>query len=247
MLATTTLDVEPGRSADRLQTQELATHACPDAQAIPQPPQLAGSFVTLISQPSTCLLLLQSAKPATHAPLHRPPLQLGLTMWLFEQTAPQAPQLATLVVTLTSQPSSCLLPLQSANPATHEPVHEPPVQPGLATWFAEQTTPQAPQFATLVATLISQPLELERSQSAKPALQDAILQAPFWQLGALLGKLHAVPQPPQFATSVLRSTQFAPQFGVTSPVQALHAVPCALQIRVPVWQRPVPGVPAAAV
>src|SRR5207245_2952164 len=41
-------------------------------QANPRPPQLA-VVVVAISQPSLSLLLLQSAKPAAQAPLHRPP------------------------------------------------------------------------------------------------------------------------------------------------------------------------------
>ena len=49
-------------------------------------------------------------------------------------------------MTSISQPSDCMLPLQSPNPVSQTPpLHEPDEQTGVA-WFDEQTTPQAPQL-----------------------------------------------------------------------------------------------------
>src|SRR6516164_7181081 len=52
--------------------------------------------------------------------------------------------------------------------------------------------------------LISQPLAALRSQSANPALQLAIAQAPAEQLETALGAEHALPQAPQLFTLVRR-------------------------------------------
>ena len=53
-------------------------------------------------------------KPAAQAPSQAPALQLGIGTLLLEHTTPHAPQLRTLDATSVSQPSVCLLPLQSA-------------------------------------------------------------------------------------------------------------------------------------
>ena len=60
-------------------------------------------MLSLISQPSVCLLLSQSAKPVLHAPLQMPPVHCAVTL-LLEQTVPHAPQLPALLVMSTSQP-----------------------------------------------------------------------------------------------------------------------------------------------
>ena len=53
-----------------------------------------------------------------------------------------------------------------------------------------------------------------------------------------------VPPPPQVCGA--RQHVVPEPQGTTSPVQALQPVPCALQVRVPVWQLLTPGVPVAA-
>jgi hypothetical protein len=69
-----------------------------------------------------------------------------------------------------------------------------------------QRVPQAPQLSALFWVLVSQPLTTLPSQSAKPELQLAMLQALAAQRGVALGSEHTVPQAPQlvalFATSV---------------------------------------------
>ena len=67
-----------------------------------------------ISQPSICLLPLQSAKPAVQAPLHAPPPHVREAMLFDEHAVPQAPQLFGSVAIAISQPSVSLLLLQSA-------------------------------------------------------------------------------------------------------------------------------------
>lgn len=77
------------------------------------------------------------------------------------------------------------------------PLQVPPVQ----------VRPHAPQFVA-VLVLVSQPLPMLLSQSAKPVLQ-AIPHTPLVQPGRPLAKvpLQTTPQPPQFAGSVARSRQ----------------------------------------
>src|SRR5437868_1683680 len=100
-------------------------HCCP------QPPQLAGSELALISQPSRSLFMLQSTKPWLHAPLQTPFPQLGLATWLLEQSNPQPPQLAGSELELISQPSRSLFMLQSTKPWLQAPLQTPFPQLGL--------------------------------------------------------------------------------------------------------------------
>ena len=116
-------------------------------QACPQPPQLAVSAFNPISQPSARLSRLQSPHPASHAPLQTLPAQEGLAMWLFEQMRKQAPQLRASLPVGTSQPSDCILPLQSEKPASQVPVQDEFVQAGVE-WFFEQPMAQPPQLVT---------------------------------------------------------------------------------------------------
>ena len=67
--------------------QALLTQVVPPPHTMPQPPQLELLAVVLSSQPSVFLLLLQSANPALHVPLHTPPPQVGDAMLAAEHTA----------------------------------------------------------------------------------------------------------------------------------------------------------------
>jgi hypothetical protein len=84
----------------------------PMTHALPQNAQLLG-VPSWVSQPSVCLLPLQSWKPVAHAPLQEPEPHVGAGMWLIEHTVPQPPQLFGSVPRLISQPFACLLPSQS--------------------------------------------------------------------------------------------------------------------------------------
>lgn len=123
------------------------------------------------SQPSLCLLPLQSANPAEHVPLHVEDEHAGTGMWFPEQTTPHPPQLATEFDKLVSHPSDCLLPLQSANPREHVPPHTPPVHAGAGRWFPEHTIPQPPQFAGSLVTPTSHPSPGALLQFWKPEVQ----------------------------------------------------------------------------
>ncbi|MDB6109807.1 MAG: hypothetical protein JWR69_1557, partial [Pedosphaera sp.] len=110
-----------------------------EEQRMPQPPQLLALVAMLVSQPSVCLLPLQSAKPEAQAPLQTPLLQVGV-MWLVEQTVPQLPQLAGSELMLTSQPSA-ELPLQFENPTLQVPMLQAPAVQVEVALGAEQTCP----------------------------------------------------------------------------------------------------------
>src|SRR5579864_5149337 len=67
------------------------------------------------------------------------------------------------------------------------------------------SAPQPPQLLGSTPMLVSQPSTAAPLQSAQPALQAATVQLPAAPAGTALGRLHAAPQPPQFAASVRMS------------------------------------------
>ncbi len=97
-----------------------------------------------------------------------------------------------------SHPSDCLLPLQSAQPAAHVPLHEPAVHVAVM-WFEEQTTPQAPQLLTEY-TEVSHPSDfLSALQSAQPAVH-VPLHEPAVHVAVMLFEEQTTPQAPQLLT-----------------------------------------------
>jgi hypothetical protein len=168
----------------------------PITQAFPPAPQLL-FVLRAVSQPSACLLLLQSPKPIAQAPLQRPPPQVGEGMWLLEQTRPHPPQLAGLVATLTSHPSTCLLALQSANPVAQAPLQTPPLHDVEGMLLGEQTVPHPPQLAGLVATLTSQPSIACALQLKYPGLHEATVHEPATQLEVAFGRAQTLLHAPQ--------------------------------------------------
>ena len=133
-----------------------------DEHAIPQPPQFPALLVIFTSQPSTCLLLSQSAKPALQVPLQTPLPQFAV-MFDAEHTIPQPPQLDVDDKMLVSQPLFLLLS-QSAKPALHTGLHALETQLVVPLAFVH-AVPQAPQFVTELVVLVSQPLMWLPSQS----------------------------------------------------------------------------------
>jgi hypothetical protein len=63
----------------------------PTAHAVQALPHRVLSFVIGASQPSVCLLLLQSPQPVSHVPLQAP-LHVRVAMWLLEHAVPHALQ-----------------------------------------------------------------------------------------------------------------------------------------------------------
>jgi len=177
-------------------THSPAAQDVPPPQARPQAPQLALSVCAFTSQPSPACPL-QSRNPLTHdATLHAPPLQAPEALG-GRQAIPQPPQWASEPLVSVSHPVTAL-PSQSPQPALQSSEHAPLVQRG-EPFCDGHTLLHAPQLLTSPAMLVSQPLEVTRSQSWYPALQAAMTQLPALHAGIALGSEHALPQPPQLA------------------------------------------------
>lgn len=139
-------------------------HAVLLPHTLPTVPQLLLSLRTSTSQPlevtPSTLKKLGRHEEMAQAPLTHEDTARGRL-----HTLPHTPQLEEFVLVFTSQPL-LYWRSQSAKGATHDPMtHVESEQAGLllgATHFL----PQDPQLLTLVAVLISHPLEYCESQSA---------------------------------------------------------------------------------
>jgi hypothetical protein len=100
---------------------------------------------------------------------------------------------------------------QSAKPALQRRPQVPIVQVGSLLGRLGQALPQAPQWATLLVVLDSQPLPASLSQLAKPALQAPTAQAPIVHAAVPLLAIHVVPQAPQLLVLACTSTHPPPQ------------------------------------
>src|SRR5262249_23754394 len=110
-----------------------------DGHALPQAPQLATLGGVSTPQPVPSVLPSESAQPGAQAPSHTPPVQLGCGTLLREHGRAQAPQLFGSPSSDTSQPSICLLPLQSAYPGRQAPLHTPAPHETAIRLFGEHT------------------------------------------------------------------------------------------------------------
>lgn len=140
-----------------------ALHAAPVLERavhmVPHVPQLLGSVVVARHTPE------QLVCPGGHAWPQVPAAQVALPPAAGAQTRRHAPQLLTSAAVLVSQPLAGL-PSQSAQLGLQLPTAQrPATQVGVALARA-QVAPQAPQWATLTSTLVSQPLPA--LQSPKP-------------------------------------------------------------------------------
>jgi hypothetical protein len=142
------------------------------------------------------------------------------------QACAQAPQLLSSLLRLISHPLIGL-PSQSAKPALQaDTVHWPDEQADAAVLARLlQLSPHAPQFATEVDRLVSQPSAGFPLQSPKPALQAAIVHWPDEQADAavLAGLIQACPHVPQFAVVVRLVSQPSAETPLQSPNPALQA------------------------
>ena len=75
----------------------------------------------------------------------------------------------------------------------------PPDEHAAVAWARLHARPHAPQWASVVLVLVSQPFEATPSQLPKPALQVATAHAPAAQAAVALGSEHARPHAPQCA------------------------------------------------
>jgi hypothetical protein len=126
----------------------------------------------LTSHPSVRLSALQSAWVPVQVPVQAPAVHAAV-MPLDEHAWLQPPQWATVLAVSTSQPSVCLLPLQSARLVRQVPLQTPEAQVRVAMKLLEHTVPQPPQLSGSPAVLVSQPLVFGAlvSQSVRPATQ----------------------------------------------------------------------------
>jgi hypothetical protein len=134
-------------------------HDCVDEFVVlhaAQPPQLVTSVV-FVSQPSACLLPLQSALFAAHVPLQTPLPHVRVAMLFVEHTVLHDPQLFGSLDGVTSQPSVSLLLLQSAVPVMHVPLHVPAPHVRVAMLLLEQDCEQPPQLFGSDVIPVSQP------------------------------------------------------------------------------------------
>jgi hypothetical protein len=169
-------------------------------QAVPQPPQLEALLVVFVSQPLPTLPS-QLPQPVLHE-IEQAPREHAAVPLVLEHAAPQAPQFAGLVEVLTSQPSGSRA-LQLPKGALQETTLQVPVEQEDTALFRAQTVPQPPQFA-FVFRLVSQPSEYWFTQSANPAEQVAMEQAPPVHAGVPLATWQAAPHEPQLVREVLR-------------------------------------------
>jgi hypothetical protein len=198
---------------------------------VAHPPQLAGSLVMLISQPSEGIAL-QFWNPASQGPrVHAPLTQVGVARGKLH-ALPQVPQLPTDVVRSTSQPSE-VIPLQLPRPGMHTVLlHIPMAQLGVPP-TVEHITPHPEQCKALVSMLVSQPLAGFRSQSAKRPVQGPRVQTPRAQVALAFAKVHPLPQRPQCEVLV-RVSASQPLAGL--PSQSAKPVRHAPREQVPAAQ-----------
>ena len=128
-----------------------------------QPPQWLVLVLTLTSQPSVCLLLLQSPKPMAQAPLHTPGAeQVRIGTFRVEQATAQPPQFVGSVKRLVSQPSVSLLLLQSAKPTLQPPLQTPLAQVGLGAVWIVLNLGDIPQYGdTREYVLLARTLQVD--------------------------------------------------------------------------------------
>jgi hypothetical protein len=182
---------------------EQAVAPCAFMQVLPQAEQFA-VVPSVVSQPAAAV---QSAKPASQAPIVHPVASGHVALACGNVHAwPQFTQFAT-VVTSVSQPSSGL-PLQLFQPASQvgKQSGEPDMlEHVLPPWAFVQALPQAPQFDA-VPSCVSQPAAAV--QSAKPASQAPIVQpVASGQVAPACRNEHATPQFTQLVVLVTSVSQ----------------------------------------
>lgn len=135
-----------------------------EEHTVPQLPQLVGLEETFASHPLVRASLSQLPQPLSQAIEHAPAEHAGVP-WLVLHAAPHAPQCCGLVSRSVSQP---LPGLPSQSPSVEglhcEQPHVPAVHVGTPLGHVH-AFPQMPQWATLVAWFVSQPLAGLPSQS----------------------------------------------------------------------------------
>jgi hypothetical protein len=162
------------------------------------------------------------------------------------QTRPHMPQLALLVLRLTSHPLVALMS-QSPEPGMHARPQRPMMQVALAPVALGHTVPHAPQLRTSEAVFDSQPLRPLPSQLPKPVLHAMPHTLPAQVAVALAAAAQRKPHMPQFV-GFAASSASQPLVKLLSqlPKPGLQANAQALLVHVPVaFARPAQLVPQA--
>jgi hypothetical protein len=171
----------------------------PMTHALPQNAQLL--FVPSgVSQPSVCLLPLQSWKPVWHAPLQEPEPHVGVGMWFGEHVVPHPPQLLGSALRLTSHPLFCLLPSQSWKPVAQVPLQTLELHVGVGMLLGEHVVPHPPQLLGLLVGLTSQPSFDCPLQFMYGGVHEPMVHWLLTQAGVPFCVVHALLQAPQLFT-----------------------------------------------
>ena len=176
-----------------------------DGQALPHPPQFAGSLALLTSHPSVARTL-QSWKAPLQLNPQVPDTQVVVALVRAGQALPQAPQLELSVAEYTSQPFTVFASQLRKAPVQLIP-QAPPAHVGLELARVGHTVPHEPQFERFVAPSISHPSAPTVLQSRNGDWQK-VPQVEDVQADQAWGALpHSVPHSPQFVGSYRGSTQ----------------------------------------
>jgi len=202
----------------------------PEAQAIPQLPavqvgvppavehlvpqalQLLISVLRLTSQPLAGLPS-QSLKPALHAPMAQVPLLQVAAALANAHLVPQALQLLTSVLRLTSQPLVLFGASQFPKPAVHAPIVQVLLTQLAAALVNAHLVPQPPQLFASFVVFVAQ--VAPGGQVARPAPQVLYPHTPAVHTGVPPVVGHLVPQALQLLTSEFRLTSH-PLVGLAS-------------------------------
>lgn len=108
----------------------------------------------------------QFAKPEAQLGTQTPPVHV-VVPFAFEQTLPQLPQFAELVLRFASHPSAAL-PSQFPKPALHVKIPQLPDEHVAVAFKSEHAVPQLPQLAVLLCVFVSHPFVASPSQLPQP-------------------------------------------------------------------------------
>jgi hypothetical protein len=163
-------------------------------------PQLLRSLAAFDSHPVPAAPS-QSPNPVAQMIPQRPAAHVGVAFGPVGHAMPHDPQLLTSPSTLTSHPVAAA-PSQSVNPLLQTNLHVADEHAGDALGREGHIAPHIPQFRASLAKSASQPLAPLPSQSPKPPRHRYAHVPPLHREVALFGTGHAIPQVPQFDTSV---------------------------------------------
>jgi hypothetical protein len=195
--------------------QTPVTHVLP-WQTLPQAPQFASSdcsFAQYGTPPSAPASPPQSVLPGAQVAPHAPPEQT----WPAEQACPHVPQLALSVASL-AQYAAPPSGEQSVLGATQAVTQAPPAQ----AWPAAQVCPHAPQLTLSVSTFAQYALPPSVPASAPQSVSLDAQLVPHVPAEQTWPARHALPQAPQFCSSLVVFEQKLPPSDVQTVWPGAH-------------------------